>query len=186
MAEKKISQGRLFSVMTTVDDSKMKALKRAPELVQATMEAAAFHWHTGILPDHFTRAAHGKYGYAERAFQTLRQKGANPDLVKTGAMKAQLLAKASAKKKGAGVELKLTARALNFVPNTGNPFDVRIKRGSGAYPNMKREIREVTDQEQTELANMISTNLAAALSGSDDGSKMKLGQNGEIVGDFTK
>lgn len=165
--EKKVSKGQLFAVTTVVDEGQLQRLKDAPELVRETMEKAAFHWHGQILPDHFTRAAHGRYGYAERSEFYLKRKGSNPDLMRSGAMKSELLAKAAAKKKGAsGVELRMTARALNFVPNSSNPFDVKILRSDNKhYPNMKRELREVTDEEQKQIANIVSTNLAAALSG---------------------
>lgn len=158
---KKVSAGQMFAVTTVVDEAMLDRMKRAPELAQQTMQDAAFQWHSGILPEHFKRESHGRYGYAARSQAYLKTKGASPDLMRTGAMKAELLSRATAKKKGtAGVELRMTARALNFVPNSGNPFDVKILRNDGKhYPNMKRELRELTDEEAASLKGYIEGRL---------------------------
>ncbi len=162
--EKTISAGQMFAVTTTVDEGRLEQMKKAPEIAQQVMAKVAFTWHSGLLPKHFLQSAHGEYGYAQRTRAYLRRKGARPDLTWSGAMKAELLAKASAVKKGkSGVELKFGARVLNFVPNSANPLDMFVKLANGNnYPNTKREIKMVTDVEKALLAQQASQDLADA------------------------
>lgn len=167
---KRVSIGQMFAISVEVDDNAIKRMKAAPQYVQETLQDGAAYWHTGILPGHFNREAHGKYGYADRTEAYLKTKGANPDLVKTGSLKASVMGSYIAKAKNkSAVELKMFARSLNFVPNGGNPFDLKIMNDrsvrGGGYPNMKREIVITTGIEQQEITNIIESKLAALLSG---------------------
>lgn len=164
--EKVIAKGRLFGVTTAWDAEQIKRMKQAPAFVTLVMEKVAFAWHAEDLPKHFEPAAHGTYGYAQRSKGYLKRKGARSDLEFTGSMKQELLSRASAVKRGTGVTLKMSARALNFVPNDSNPFAEKIQNSKGNwYPNTKREVRLITEAEQRGLALMATTHLVALFSG---------------------
>lgn len=166
---KTIAKGRIFSVTSEVSDEHLKMLRKAPEFVREVYESAALDWHANTLPKHFERSAHGRYGYVERTKGYLKTKGSSPDLqspVKSGhsgAMKAELTGKAQVRKLGvAGVSLKMTARALNFAGSDAvTSLALKVKNSAGnMYPNMHREIREVTAEEEQGIRTLCETRLA--------------------------
>lgn len=153
---KHISKGKFFSVEVVVDDERLKQFGKGSEIILEAVEEAANYHHTGILPRHFTPAAHDRYGYATRSKAYLKKKGGNPDLVRTGAMKAELLSKAAFRREAKGVTLQMYSRVLNLVPNMpANSNDYYVKHSSSTargYPNLKRELRLTTDDEREEVA----------------------------------
>ena len=163
-------KGKMFSVFVAVDDDRLAQLAKAPEIADAAMTAAANYWHTKVLPKHFEPGAHDKYDYAARSKAYLKKKaGRGPDLVFTGSLQRDLKAKASfmATRKGLGVQLKMSARVLNFAPvMPANSADYYVKIGVKAkgksYPNLNREIRMLTDQEHDAIADIVTSELERA------------------------
>lgn len=167
---KTLSKGRIFSVSTEVSDEQLKALKAAPEHVQASLTAVALQWHSTILPRHFETSAHDRYGYAERARSYLKQKHGRADLQSpmssghSGKMKTELLQRAQVRKFGAtGVSLKLTARAFNFAGRGADAsLAVKVPNSKGVnYPNLPKEVRQLTDDEQELLRSATEKALIA-------------------------
>jgi hypothetical protein len=162
---KTIAKSKIFSVTVEVSDERLRQLKKAPEVVEKALEAAADWWRTGILPGHFERGAAAKYGYAPRSKAYVKKyPNANP-LVRTGAMKADLLARAALRMQGR--TLTMQANRLNFCPRMGdNDQDLYVthsNRKANGYPNMKREIRLVTDAEREQLANIMAAEIEKGL-----------------------
>jgi len=160
-----ISKGRIFSVAVEVDDDRLAQMKKAPELTQKAMQHGADFWHGKIFPGHFDPPAHGKYGYADRSFKYRKSKHGIPDLVKTGSMKRDLTSAARYRLMGSGatLEMKMWARVLNFSPVAAggeNSQDLYApmkpkKRGGGPrapYPNMRRELKIVLEDEREAIA----------------------------------
>lgn len=160
---KTISKGRLFRVTTEVNDERLKAMKKVPEATAAALQAGADYWHTGILPLHFKSDAHGKYGYAARSRNYLKQRGkrGKPDLVFGGSMERDLTSRATFKQAGSFLELRMTARVLNFAPAMPqNTLDHYVKHKNGrGYPNLKREVTVVIEGERETIATVVAGSL---------------------------
>lgn len=155
----------MFRVSVEVADDRLKAMTAAPELSAAAIQAGADYWHTGILPKHFEAGAGAVYGYAARSITYLkdRRKSGKPSLVFSGSLRRDLKARAAFKTSGkTTVELKMTARVLNFVPNMAqNDQDYYVKhKNSRGYPNLKREIKLMTDDEREAVAAVTTKQLA--------------------------
>lgn len=164
----KISKGKLFSVTTAVDAARLRQMRRAPDLAAAAMRAGAEYWHDHVLPRHFQSGAHAKYGYALRAMNYLknRRKTGKPDLVFSGTLRHDLAAAAAYRQAAQGsVELRLAARVLNLAPtmpqHSGDLY-VRHKNGRG-YPNLKREIKAITDAEREAVAEVVKAELERSM-----------------------
>lgn len=159
-----ISEGRLFRVTVAVDDERLKAMRKAPEAAAQAVQAGAMYWHTGILPEHFKPGNGAKYDYAERSptYLKARNKAGKPLLVFSGSLRKDLSSRAAFKIGGAlVVEMKMTARVLNFVPNMqeNNPDKyVKHKNGRG-YPNLKREIKAITGAEYDAVSEVVTRGL---------------------------
>jgi hypothetical protein len=158
---KTVSKGKLFRVTTVIDDDRLKQLRKAPEILYAAVEVGAEYWHSRILPGHFESGASGKYGYAPRSLAYIRRNKGKPSLVHSGSMRNDLTARAQFKQTAGSVELKMTARALNFAPqmpqNTADLYVVS-RKGRG-YPNMKREIMVVLEDEREAIAEVVTREL---------------------------
>lgn len=158
------SRGRIFGVVTEVSDSLLKNLRNSPEVLQKANAAGAEYWHTGILPGHFEKPAHGKYGYARRAVNYLktRAKGGKPDLVNSGSMRREMLHNRQITATATGAKLKLRARVLNLVPsmqeNDQNLYVTHTSRNGGrrTYPNLKREVKVILDDEREDVAKVVA------------------------------
>jgi hypothetical protein len=154
-------------VTVEVNDGPLKAMRAAPELAESALQSGADFWHKKILPRHFEKKAHDVYGYARRAINYLknRAKGQKPDLVFSGGMRRELGGFAAFRKSGKTLELKMTARALNFAPRMNENDEslyVQHKNGRG-YPNLKREIKAITDDERAEVAEVVTGVLGDAM-----------------------
>lgn len=172
---KTIAKGRLFSVTTEVNDDRLRAMRDAPELAEKALIAGADYWHTGILPKHFEKSAHSVYDYADRSKAHNKRKQGRPDLVFSGSLRRDLKAKASFQRVGQGVNLKMTARVLNFVPRMAeNSLDryVKHKKGRG-YPNLKREIKAQTPQDREDVASVVTSTLESLFAPGEKPSKVE-------------
>jgi len=145
------------------------------------LRAGAEYWHTGIVPagmtskpggilaDHFEAGVQSKYGYAPRSPSYLKQKGGRPSLVFNGSLRRDLKV-SPAYIIGArnAIVLNMRARIFNLVPNLPqNSEDLYVKHKNGrGYPNLKREIRVVTDDEREMIAKVVQVKLVE-LFGSD-------------------
>ena len=175
--KKEFTRGRLCTISIETDDRRIDQMKHAPDLAEKALQAGADWWHTHILPLHFQHSAHGKYDYARRSHKYLlqRRKQGQPDLVCSGKMREEMKTKASLKTAGRGsntvIELRMWARALNLIPNIADTNLDRYvthqrrrgQRGSQKtrdYPNLKREIKAITDEEREALAQVICDELA--------------------------
>lgn len=166
-----ISKGKMFSVVSAIPDAFLAALKAAPDIAEKALGAAADYWHTGILPKHFEIGASQKYDYAPRGPKYLkdRKKRGKPPLVYSGSLRHDLKARAAIKTTGkTGVELKMFARVLNFARTLENSPDKYVKHKNGVgYPNLKREIKAVTDEEREQIANVIQDQIVDAFDSGD-------------------
>lgn len=155
-----ISKGRMFRVSIAVDDERLDAMKKAPELAGQAVQAGAEYWHSGTIPKHFARGAFQKYGYAERNINYLKdpRKAGKPALVFSGSLRGDIIRQAAFKQLGKGsVETKMWARVLNLVPNMPqNSEDYFVRQSSGkSYPNMKREIKILLLDEHEAIAAVV-------------------------------
>lgn len=162
-----ISKGRMFRITVSVDDARLKAMRRAPELAQQALAAGAEYWHSGILPRHFEIGASAKYGYAPRGSKYLkdRKKQGKPPLVYSGSMRRDLKKFSAIKSGSSNVELRMSARVLNFapaMPQQSSDLFVKHKSGHG-YPNTKREIKLITEEEREAVATVVAADLARSL-----------------------
>lgn len=158
MAKKtiKITKGQLFSVVLVFNENFLKALKRAPEILQEGVMKAAQYWHARMLPKHFTRGAGKKYGYGDRSRSYMKRKGNKPHMVFSGALERQSTSNAEFKPSRTGVATKMRARSLNFVPNTAHSSAMQVRLSDGRmYPNIKREMKIVIVDERVQLANIV-------------------------------
>jgi len=171
---KTITKGALFSVQVEVDDERLAALKNAPDVVDKALQTAVEYWHTKVLPEHFKKDAHAKYGYAQRSRNYLKQQRGKPDLVASGSLARDLKARASFNFKKSAIEMRMTARVLNLVPrmqetNPDSYVQHGGRRGAKKYPNLKREIRVVIDAEHEALAAVFSKEVEIGLQAKDGG-----------------
>ncbi len=153
-----VTKGRIFRVTVAISDVRLQQMKDAPSLANQALQAGADWWHSNVLPAHFRKDAHGRYGYAERARAYLKQKRGKPDLVYSNSMARDLKGRAAFKQiAGGAVELKMTARVLNFVPNMAQDNqDLYVKHKNGrGYPNLKREVKAITPEEKESVAQVI-------------------------------
>lgn len=158
-----VSKGQVFRVTLAISDVRLQQMAEAPSLAAEAMQAGADYWHSKILPRHFDKDARGRYGYAPRSryYSRNKAKGQKPDLVFSGSLRRDLRARAAYVIGKGSVELKMTARVLNFVPNMPqNSADLYVKQRNGkGYPNMKREIKEITDEERAVIAAVVKAKL---------------------------
>lgn len=162
---KKVTRSALWTISVEIDKKRIASLGKAKEHVQEAVTEVADKWHKSMLPDHFKRGAHGRYGYAGRSRSYSKRKRGKPDLVKTGTMRRQLQSSVLRTRSSRKVRLRMHARALNFVTmpqNSPNKY-VRMKDGR-KYPNMKREIKVVTEEEREQMAAMAAEILEDSLS----------------------
>ena len=162
------TRASLFRVTVAVDEDRLRRMKHAPDAAAAAVRAGAEYWHDRVLPRHFEPEAHGKYHYAPRALTYLENRGkrGKPDLVFSGSLRSDLISRAAYKETGRStIELRLTARVLNLVPNMPqNSADLYVKHNGGrGYPNLKREIKAITDDEREAVAQVIAGTFERAL-----------------------
>jgi hypothetical protein len=164
--QKTIARGRLFSVTTEVDEGRLKQLRKTPEILQAAQQVGADYHHTKNVPEHFKRGAHEKYDYAERTRGYRRLNNGRPDMVKTGRMMRDLIARATFKNSGKGVSLVMQARVLNVAPampeNSADKYVKHTNKSKRGYPNLKREIKAMHPQELDAIANVVTKELERA------------------------
>jgi hypothetical protein len=139
----------------------MKAMKEMPDGVGEVMLEVGKTWHESMLAPHFERGAHGRYGYAERSHSYLKspKKRGKPDLVFSGDMQREMTGSAQFRQGSKMATVTFRARTLNFCPNIANSNDSEYvphirKRDNKTiqYPNLKREVRIVLDDEMEKLA----------------------------------
>jgi hypothetical protein len=161
----------MFRVTVALDDERLAVFRKAPDLCMKALQAGADHWHTKILPRHFNSEAHGKYDYAQRSRDYLKSKHGVPDLVSSGSLRRDLKSTASFVEGGSVMELRMHARVLNFAPampeNSFDRYVTQRKAGRGVgYPNMKREIKAITDDEREAVAQVVAGVLDAYMNAS--------------------
>lgn len=158
-----ISKGKLFTVTTAVDEGRLKALKKAPELLIQALQDGADYWHSGVLPKHFAGGSHMKYGYAARTIGYLKARGGGPDLVQSGSLKRDVQARASITNTRESVSLKMFARVLNLAPTMPeNSADLYVKHSNTkklGYPNLKRELKLNLEDEREAVAQVVAQEL---------------------------
>lgn len=169
-----ISSGKAFTVYFEMDDTILRAMRKAPAAAERAMAAGADWWHSKILPEHFKKDAHGHYGYAERtkAYMKQARKGTKPDMVYSGAMRRQLIGRYAFKyARGSGGQLTMSARALNFVPKMSNDDpSLYVKHSNttkNGYPNMKREIKVITEDEHEAIGRIVQAELEGSFPTAD-------------------
>ena len=162
---KSISKSRALTCFVEVNDFRIKQMKDAPNVASSAVEASAKNWHDKTLPEHFKKPASGRYKYAPRSKNYLKQKGTKPDLIHSNAMNRDLASGAAYQKTSQyGINLKMQARTLNLVPRMANgsqDFYV-VHRGNRKYPNLKREITAITDPEREEAAEVAAKYMESA------------------------
>lgn len=172
-----ISRGKMFAVTVEVSDERLRAMKEMKGNAEDALMAGADYWHTGILPKHFEQGAAAKYGYAVRSknyIVQMRRRGGLP-LLYTGSMRDELESRASFQRVGMSVNLKMFAHSLNFAPTMPENSDsthvrhsTRARSGRGAlYPNLKREIKIITDDEREAVAVVITKELERSMAPTD-------------------
>lgn len=163
------SNAKIFSCQVELDPEMLARLKAAPQIAEKAFGAALAWWHDNILPEHFKPQAHFKYGYAQRTAKWLRQKrkkGSDADLVFSGSLMRDLMSKASIKIGSQGASLSMSARVLNFAPNMPqNTAQDYVKHKNKTYPNLKREVRAITPDEEQKLADMVRDIIVKELNG---------------------
>lgn len=148
-------------------------MKKAPDVAAAAMQAGAEYWHDGILPEHFKTGASAKYGYAPRAVNYLKSRGKSgkPPLVFSGSMRKDLTSRAIYKQlAGGAIDVRMFARVLNLatnMPNNSPDLYVRHKNGRG-YPNTKREVKVLLEEEREAIADVCVKHLQAAFDPAGD------------------
>lgn len=163
-----ISKGRMLRVTVAIDGERLKQMRRAPELAAQAVQAGADYWHSGILPRHFRSGAAATYGYAKRSLTYLRdpRKAGKPPLIFSGSLRNDLSAGAAFKQTAGGsVALTMRARILNLAPAMAeNNLDdyVKHKHGRG-YPNLKKEVKAITDDEREQVAVVVTRDLERSL-----------------------
>jgi len=171
----KFTKGKLLRLTVEVSDERLQAMREAKGNAEDALMAGAQYWHDGILPKHFDKSASSVYGYAPRARSYLKdpRKGQKPAMVFTGSLRADMLKRAAYQRVGSAVNLKMTARVLNFAPtmpeNSGDLY-VKHKRGRG-YPNLKREIKAFTEDEREMVAVVVAKDLERSFAPSENKSK---------------
>jgi hypothetical protein len=158
-----VPKSAAFSVLVSVSQYRLAQFRRAPEIVREAVQVGAEFWHTKILPDHFDKGKQGKYGYAPRSIKYKKQHGGRPDLVFSGSLRRDIKSAASYSQSArTAVTVSMWARVLNLVPSLPqNSEDLYVlhgnkkKGGQKSYPNLKREIRVVTDDERALVAEVI-------------------------------
>jgi hypothetical protein len=160
---KTVSRGAMFGVIVEVSDILLANLKAAPDLANKAIQTGTEYWRRKILPDHFKAGVQAKYGYAQRTPGYLKdpRKRGKPLLVLSGSMKTDLRSIAVYKlTKRADVTLSMFARVLNLAPNMPQNSDAlyvyQNKQGQQVrYPNTKREVKVITDEELAAISAVI-------------------------------
>ena len=165
MAETKITKGQMFRVTVVADTRHLKAMGECKELANDGFMAGTRWWHDGILPRHFKPEAHFRYGYADRAWSYVKQKGGKPDMVLSGSMRDDLTTRATYQQSSNGVKLRMFARVLNLVPNIpDNSDELKIRhRGNKRFPNLKREVKVVNKDEREIISTVVAATIEAGL-----------------------
>ncbi len=167
-----VTQSQAMRATVEIPDELVRAMKRSPEIAAEALQKASNYWHEKILPKHFERGAAARYGYAKRSVRYLQRKqrhGNAPPLqfdASRPVMKNDLVARAQFKMTKNTVELKMFSRVLNLVPTLPeNSMDHYVKqKGGRSYPNLKREIKAITEDEREALATVIVAELERAFS----------------------
>lgn len=162
-----------FRATVEVDRGFLRKAKLGRKVVSAVMLDAGEYWHQKYLPKHFIRGARGKYGFRQRSKKYNRLKaskhGHEKPLVFTGAMERDLTRSATFIPRTRRVEVKMYSRTLNLAPSmpkTRQSEAVTIRaRGGGVrlYPNIPKEVRTVSQNEATELSQIIAKKLERAM-----------------------
>jgi hypothetical protein len=122
-----------------------KALRTA---MRDSLRNIALQWHRQNLPEHFTDSAFGKYGYQKRHPRYLKRKrrsrGHQRPLEWTGKLKREATSFVEVKATSKNARAKFRAQAANFAGKS--------RRRGAAYPNIRDELRAVTEDEIKTLA----------------------------------
>ncbi|HRU04326.1 MAG TPA: hypothetical protein P5137_00965 [Candidatus Brocadiia bacterium] len=133
-------------VLTYTDHgaTNVKDLKTA---VRAALYQLGGHWHGDYLPLHFSEAAYGLYGAAQRTKRYVkrkrRQKGHNRPMVWSGVMARQVLG--SARMRVVGQRVGVVMRGVRALNLSSRP----------RYPDFKAEITAVTGDELRRFAEYL-------------------------------
>lgn len=137
------------------------ATRKHNQLVKRAVHTVLMqHWRQRI-PKHFTRPAHGKYGYAERSarYRVRKQKkyGTSIDLVRTGrtrhAMTTQFRITIGGQASSGGVTGRLHLR-FPF-PGGTRRFRRRGTRQAVTIEQMAKEIETITPDEVREITEQV-------------------------------
>jgi hypothetical protein len=163
----RISNGRLFRATVAIDDERLEQMRQSPLVAQTALIAGAEYWHTRVLPQHFQVGASMRYGYAPRAIKYLknRNKAGKPPLVLTGSLRRDLQSSASFRAASkSSIDLRMSARVLNLARTVENSADLYLKHKNGVgYPNLKREIKAITDEEREAVAEVVTATVERLL-----------------------
>lgn len=120
---------------------------------QAVRDVLTAHWQKRI-PLHFTRPAHGRYGYAQRSpryrFQKQKKFGSSIDLVRTGRTRQQMTSQAQITVAGTATAGTIRGNLTLRFPFPGG--GLRFKAAPGTrqrvtIEQMASEIRRITPDE---------------------------------------
>ena len=155
----------LFKVYVEVNEDRLKALKKAPEIVERAFLVAADYYHTKILPQHFKKDAASRYDYARRSMDYLKRQGGKPALINSGRLRADMISRARFQATKTGITISMSARVLNLVPRmpeNGLNHYVQLSNSTKGYPNIKRELKAMTEEEEQTIGEIIAAELDRA------------------------
>lgn len=127
-------------------------------IAKDAVRAVLVEHHRRRIPGHFTRPAHGKYGYAERSpryrVQKQRKYGSSIDLVRTGRTRQQMTTQRQIAVGGQATAGTIHGRLTLRFPFPGGSLRFRQNsrgRQRVTVEQMAREIRAITPDEITQI-----------------------------------
>ena len=123
--------------------------------VRDGLQELGIFWHSKYLPLHFETSAFTRYSDA----YTRRKKPGKP-MVKTGAMRAEILSFARVTSSTKSGRVKLHARAMNF---WGGAADIPLKYRQG--PNFNMELTATNQDERLRFARRIDAHITRHIAG---------------------
>lgn len=128
------------------------------QVKRGELEQIGMRWHSTMLPKHFERAAHGRYGYQARDVAYIRRKvrrfGQGLDLVFRGAMRDQVRRMARVTSTPKGVRVTMTG-----------PRYLYMYRKDLNQPDKAKELTATTADEEQELSRILGDRMGRVLTG---------------------
>lgn len=122
--------------------------------LKEALQEVVNHWHTHMLPGHFQRSAHSKYGYQGRNPKYIRMKirrtGQGIDLIYTGRLRREALRT---------IRLSGTNKKAQGVLTVPSYAYMRRKYASHQQPDKAAEMLAITQDETEILAKVLDAKL---------------------------